>query len=196
MEWIIFWEKNGKDVSLTARRFGISRKTFYQWLPRFEKDFLRGLEERSRTPHRRRSRTYTPRQYDRIVSLRREHIRYGKMKLLELYRRGYPGDESISAWKIQCVIQAAGLYYEPQKQAKINRKRSMARSRKKITELKRKPISGFLLCIDTVVRYWQGKKRYILTAIRPAYEGCIRPDVYDPQFGLGPRLLGAPAPLA
>jgi transposase InsO family protein len=40
-----------------------------------------------------------------------------------------------------------------------------SRTRKKITELKRKPISGFLLCIDTVVRYWRGQKRYILTAI-------------------------------
>ena len=45
LEWIIFWEKNRKDVSLAARHFGISRKTFYKWLPRFEKDFLRGLED-------------------------------------------------------------------------------------------------------------------------------------------------------
>jgi putative transposase len=66
---------------------------------------------------------------------------------------------------VQCIVKAAGLYYAPQKQARINRKRSVARARKKITELKRKPVSGFLLCIDTVVRYWNGKKRYILTAI-------------------------------
>jgi Helix-turn-helix domain len=39
LEWIIFWEKNSKDVSLTARHFGIARKTFYKWLVRFEKDF-------------------------------------------------------------------------------------------------------------------------------------------------------------
>src|ERR1700676_457742 len=71
LEWIIFWEKNHKDVSLTARHFGISRKTFYKWLPRFEKDFLRGLEDESRMPRRRRLRAYPPRQYDRVVSLRR-----------------------------------------------------------------------------------------------------------------------------
>jgi transposase InsO family protein len=87
------------------------------------------------------------------------------MKLLELYRRKHPGDQSISAWKIQCIIKASGLYYEPAKQARINRKRSVARTWKKITELKRKPVSGFLLCVDTVVRYWHGQKRYILTAI-------------------------------
>jgi len=165
LEWIIFWEKNRKDVSRTARHFGISRKTFYKWSDRFEKDFLRGLEDEPRTPRRRRGRTYTPRQYERIVSLRRERLRYGKMKLLELYRRTWPQDRTLSAWKVQCIIKTAGLYYAPAKQARINRKRAVTRTRRKITELKRKPVSGFLLCLDTVVRYWQGYKRYILTAI-------------------------------
>jgi len=165
LEWIIFWEKNRKDVSLTARHFGIARKTFYKWLARFDKDFLRGLEDESRVPRRRRSRTYTARQYDNVVCLRRQYLCYGKMKLLEIYRRRHPNDESISAWKIQCVIKASGLYYEPVKQARINRKRSIARTRKKITELKRKPSAGFLLCLDTIVKYWNGTKRYIITAI-------------------------------
>jgi transposase len=165
LEWIIFWEKNHKDVSLTARHFGISRKTCYKWMNRFDKDFVRGLEDESRTPRRRRTRQYTARQYERVVVLRRQHLRYGKMQLLELYRRRHAEDHSISAWKIQCIIKASGLYYEPAKQARINRKRSVARTRKKITALKRKPVSGFLLCVDTVVRYWHGQKRYILTAI-------------------------------
>jgi hypothetical protein len=77
LEWIIFWEKNHKDVSLTARHFGISRKTFYKWSARFEKDFLRGPEDESRTPRRRRRREYTPRQYENVVFLRRQHMRYG-----------------------------------------------------------------------------------------------------------------------
>lgn len=165
LEWMIFWERNRQDVSFTCRHFGIARKTFYAWKPRFERDFLRGLEDRSRAPKRRRTREYTPRQYERITCLRRQHLRYGKMKLLALYRRKYPGDRSISSWKVQCIIQASGLYPNLTKQAKINRKRSVARSRKKITELARTPRSGFLLCLDTVVRYWQGQKRYILTAI-------------------------------
>jgi transposase len=165
LEWIIFWEKNHKDVSLTARHFGISRKTFYKWSARFDKDFVRGLEDESRTPRRRRRRQYTGRQYERVMVLRRQHLRYGKMKLLALYRRRHTQDHSISAWKIQCIIKASGLYYEPVKQARINRKRSITHTRKKITELKRKPVSGFLLCVDTVVRYWHGQKRYILTAI-------------------------------
>jgi transposase InsO family protein len=165
LEWIIFWESNHKDASLTARHFGIARKTFYKWLNRFEKDYVRGLEEEARTPHRRRSREYTPRQYARIVLLRQEHLRYGKMKLPALYRRQHPEDHTLSAWKVQCIIERSGLYYEPAKQARMNRKRVRTRSRRKITELKRKPVSGFLLCLDTIVRHWQWNKRYILTAI-------------------------------
>lgn len=76
LEWIIFWEKNRRDVALTARHFGISRKTFDHWLPRFEKDFLRGLEERSRTPHRKRTRQYTALQYEKVVSLRLSAIHF------------------------------------------------------------------------------------------------------------------------
>jgi transposase len=165
LEWMIYWEKHHRDVSLTARHFGISRKTFYKWLARFEKEFLRGLEDEPRTPRRRRRRQYTARQYENVVYLRQQYLRYGKVKLLEIYRRQHPDDTTISLWKIQCIITTAGLYYEPVRQARINRKRSMAHAKKKITELKRKPILGFLLCLDTVVRYWQGKKRYILTAI-------------------------------
>jgi transposase InsO family protein len=165
LEWIIFWEKNHKDASLTARHFAISRKTFYKWIARFEKDFLRGLEDESRTPHRRRRREYTPNQYENVVYLRKRNLRYGKMKLLALYRSRFPGDHSISAWKIQCIIKACGLYYHPEHQARVNRTRVRMRLRRKITELEHQPTSGFLLCLDTIVRYWQGKKRYILTAI-------------------------------
>ena len=90
------------------------RKTFYTWSARFAERFLHGLEEESRAPYRRRQREYTARQYERIVALRRAHIRYGKMKLLELYRDRFPEDWQISSWKIQCIITACGLYYQPQ----------------------------------------------------------------------------------
>jgi putative transposase len=166
LEWMIYYESRAAgNASVTARHFGIARKTFYHWFNRFETNHLRGLEEESRAPKKRRTRTYSPRQYERVVELRRSHIRYGKMKLLALYRAVYPEDPSISAWNIQCIIKRAGIYYNPGKQARINRKRVRSKARKKITDLRLKPLSGFLICMDTVVRYWNGQKRYILTAI-------------------------------
>jgi len=167
LEWFLWYEeKADMDASLTSRHFGISRKTFHVWKRRFDADGLRGLESRSRAPKKVRQKEYTPLQYERVVGLRRSHIRYGKMKLLKLYQNAYPEDKNnISAWKIQCMIQRSGMYYNPKKQGRINKKRVRSVHRKKITDLKKKRVRGFLLCMDTVVRYWQGKKRYIVTAI-------------------------------
>ena len=164
--WFIFYEiKAHKNASLVARHFGIAPKTFYKWLRRFNERNLRSLEERSRAPAHTRQKEYTPTQYERVVQLRREHIRYGKRKLLVLYQERYPADTAITTWKIQCIIERAKLYYNPQKQARINRKRRRSVQRKKITELAQKKVTGFLLCLDTVVLYWKSRKRYILTAI-------------------------------
>ena len=165
LAWIMFYEANNKQASLTARHFGIARKTFHQWLNRFDETNLQTLEERSRAPVKRRVREYTPLQYERVVRLRRAHIRYGKMKLLVLYREAYPDDEAMTSWKIQCIIQRSGLYYHPVKQARMNRKRVLSVKRKKITDLTKKSRTGFLICLDTVVRYHQSQKRYIVTAI-------------------------------
>jgi len=166
LEWMIFYStKAEKNASLTARHFGIARKTFYLWFNRFDEARLVSLEERSRAPIQRREREYTPEQYIRFVRLRRLYIRYGKVKLLIKYQEAYPLDKSLSLWKIQCMLIRSGIYYHPVKQARINRKRSRSVKRKKITDLKRKKVRGFLICLDTVVQYWMGKKRYIITGI-------------------------------
>ena len=165
LEWILWHEENGFNVSLTCRHFGLTRKNFYKWFKRFEESNLRTLEEKSRAPLHVRQKEFTSLQYQRIVALRRRNIRYGKMKLFHLYREDYPQDTKISPWKIQCIIIRSGIYYNPKKQSRINKKRVRSVKKKKITELKRLPVKGFLLCADTVVRYWMSNKRYILTGI-------------------------------
>ena len=45
---VVGWhDAHGKSVSLTARHFGLSRSTVYDWLKRHAKDGTRGLQERS-----------------------------------------------------------------------------------------------------------------------------------------------------
>lgn len=166
LEWVIFYETKGeRNARLTARHFGVAPKTFYQWHNRFDESDLKTLEERSRAPVSKRVREYTPLQYVRVIKLRKEHIRWGKMKLLKLYQDDFPKDTTITSWKVQCIIEQSGIYYHPQKQARINRKRVLSVKRKKITDLTKKPRQGFLVCLDTIVRYVAGQKRYILTAI-------------------------------
>ena len=166
LNWIIYYHTTArKNARLTCRHFGIAPKTFYKWFDRFNETNLGALENESRAPKRTRQKEYTPEQYLRAVELRKQYIRYGKMKLLALYQVRWPEDKTISSWKIQCIIEKAKIYYRPRKQAKINRKRKLSQKRKKITELKMKRIKGFLLCLDTITLYWLGRKRYIITAI-------------------------------
>ena len=166
LKWIIYYyTKANNNVSLTCRYFNISRKTFYKWLNRFNETNLSSLENESKAPLHVRQKEYTPLQYERIVLLRKKYIRYGKFKLLGKYQRLYPTDKDISSWKIQSIIQIAGIYYRPAKNSRIQAKRRRAQVKKRITELKKKPRNGFLICLDSIIKYWNGQKRYIITAI-------------------------------
>jgi hypothetical protein len=51
------------------------------------------------------------------------------------------------------------------KQREVRKKRARAQKKKRITELKVKPLLGFTLHLDTIVIYWNGLKRYIITAV-------------------------------
>ena len=156
LEWIIFYQTRAcRNASLTCRHFAIPPKTFYKWLKRFDEANLRTLENQSRAPKHRRQKEYTPNQYLKIVGLRKEHIRYGKFKLLVLYRQGYPDDQTISAWKVQSIIQDAKIYYHPKKQQRINKKRQLSQKKKRITDLKQKKLTGF--CSVSIQSCYTGK---------------------------------------
>lgn len=166
LEWIIYYyTKSDKNVSLTCRYYGISRKTFYKWFNQFNETSLRTLDDKSKAPHNTRKKEYTNIQYVRVIELRKQYIKYGKVKIFRKYIKKYPLDKTISEWNVQCIIELSGIYYKPAKKDRIQAKRARAQNKKRITELKIKPKSGYLLCLDTVVKYWNGQKRYIITAI-------------------------------
>lgn len=163
LEWMLFYETHGRNASVAARHFGISLKTFHKWKNLYQETNLRTLEDHSRAPLKRRKREITPLQEQRIVELKRAHIRYGKAKIVALYGAAY--HETVSQWKVQKTIEKYRLYYHPIKQARLNRKRQRSVKRKRITDLQTKKMTGFLLCLDTIVVYWKSSKRYIFTAV-------------------------------
>ena len=164
--WIIYYETEAKkNAKKTCRHFDIPRSVWYYWRKRFDEKNLRTLEDEFRAPKNTRQKEYTGLQYERVVMLRKKHIRYGKLKLLKLYQNKYPGDKKISGWKVQCIIEISKIYYNAKKQSQANKKRQKAQIKKRITDLKKKPKTGYLVCLDTIVRHCNGQKRYILTAI-------------------------------
>ena len=69
--------------------FGISRKTGYKWVRRYESEGATALEERSRAPHAHPNAT-AEHIVQAIVAIRRRHPRWGPRKLRVLLRRRYP----------------------------------------------------------------------------------------------------------
>lgn len=163
LDWILWYDAHGKNARATCRHFGIPPKTFYVWKRRFCETYLPSLEDRSHRPHRIRRPTITPAEERRVVALRQLYPYYSKMKLAVLYRERFGG--TLSSWKIQRVIQDYHLYPNPKKTARTTAKRLRAEQKKRITSLVTKPRPGFLFCLDTVVRTFDGKRRYIITAV-------------------------------
>ncbi|WP_158502666.1 helix-turn-helix domain-containing protein [Thermacetogenium phaeum] len=60
-------------VTVTCRRFGISRSTYYRWKKRFNPNNLGSLENRSRRPKNVRKPTWSVRLVERIRELREEY---------------------------------------------------------------------------------------------------------------------------
>lgn len=165
LEWFLWRQANAATVAVTCRRFGLTPKTYHKWVKRYDPANLRSLEDLPKVPRHRRQKEYTPLQYARVVAIRREFLRYGKLKILDRYQSRYPNDPSLTLWHVQCIIQASGLYYHPAKHARTQAKRRRAETKKRITSLRLKRRRGFLFRLDTVTRHSAGLTRTIFTAI-------------------------------
>ena len=88
LEWVIFYRNIAKNnVAYTASYFGISPKTLYKWLKRFDEKNLSSLEEQSRRPCKARAWMVTREEESNIIDLRKKNMEFGKAKLKVLYRK-------------------------------------------------------------------------------------------------------------
>jgi transposase InsO family protein len=166
LEWIIFYHTVGKGNSrFTANYFGISEKTFWKWRTRFNPDFIQSLEEKSKAPRTKRTWTVTSIQEERIVDLRKSHIKYGKAKLKILYQDLFK--ESISTWKIERVVRKNNLYPDPEEhKKKLKRlKRMVSKPKVRVNEFKKVLPDVTLWHTDSITIWWYGERKVIFTAI-------------------------------
>jgi transposase InsO family protein len=161
LKWMDY--QQGHTVAQTCRYFGISPKTFHKWRKRYNPHRLASLEDLLKRPKQTRRWEVTREEERRVLLLRTQHIRYGKMKLQAIYQTIY--DERISSWKIQRVIEKHQLYYHPKKNHLTQAKRKRAGLKKRITTLIKEPRSGFLIALDTICLNVYNQRRYILTGI-------------------------------
>ncbi len=51
MAFIVDWQREEMTISALCRFYGVSRRTGYKWIERFEDEGVEGLKDRSRAPH-------------------------------------------------------------------------------------------------------------------------------------------------
>ena len=83
MEW---YAQHGSNASLTCRRFGISRDTFYRWRRRYTASGPGGLEDGSHRPKHVRTPTWSKELEGAVLELRRLTPGWGKDKLAVLLK--------------------------------------------------------------------------------------------------------------
>jgi len=179
LNWIIFYEtKANYNASLTCRHFGIPAKTFYKYLNRFDSADLTTLEERSRAPQHVRQRQITLVQEQRVITLRKQYLSYGKEKIRDEYQELY--GEDISCHMIYYTIKKHNLYRDKGAIQKARRRSIHSLNKQRISTLKKRNRSalGHLIQVDTIVLHLFGVKRYIITAIdtfgKIAYARCYK----------------------
>ena len=97
--FIADWLRDEWTMSDLAYRYGISRKTAYKWVERYEGDPAHGLADRSRAP-KEHGRAMADDVRDAVLALRRAHPRWGPKKLRAVLqdrvpRRAWPAASSM-----------------------------------------------------------------------------------------------------
>jgi len=90
-----------------CRQFGISRKTGYKWLRRFEKRGVAGLADGSKKPHTSPLKTSMA-MVEQVIRLRTQHPTWGPKKLTRILEREH-GAGAPSRKTVERVLREAGL---------------------------------------------------------------------------------------
>src|SRR5262249_22959410 len=88
--------KDGESMASLCREFGISRKTGYKILDRYEQCGVEGLSDRARRPHRYANRLPAAVEAA-IVAAKREKTHWGARKIRERLLRRLPSEVKVPA---------------------------------------------------------------------------------------------------
>jgi putative transposase len=102
------WRRDEWTMTDLARRYGISRKTAYEWTGRYEADPAHGLAERSRAPHR-HGRAHASDVRAAVLALRRTHPHWGPKKLRAILQDRVPDTTWPAASTMGDWLQQAGV---------------------------------------------------------------------------------------
>ena len=120
LEVLLEAARSGETVSEVCRRFGISRKTYYVYLGRYQAEGVEGLEPRSRVPLHQPGRMPGDVELE-ICRLRKDHPKWGARRIrAELTRAGVaaPAVSSIH----QALVRNYLVALQPKRPRKADRR--------------------------------------------------------------------------
>ncbi len=159
-----FWKEHGEKATRDA--FNVSPRTLYRWQRALSQSQgkLNALDPKHKAPRGRRRRIVLPKVEQFIIQQRNEHPRLGKKKLrVLLEEEGHVVSESYVG-RVIGDLKKRGLLSSCKKlsfNARTGKHRELRQTRR--TKQRRQVKRGMEL--DTVIRFIDGIKRYILTAI-------------------------------
>ena len=162
-----FWQKYSLKAAVEA--FGTTRRTLFLWKKKLVESGgkVDSLNNKSKAPKTKRKRRWDWRIVTEIEKIRREHPNLGKEKLypeLKLFC-GNLNLKCLSSKTIGRIIKdKGGMRLFPQKVSHFGKikKANRAKVLRKPKDIKAE-YPGYLIALDTVERFVQGCKRYIIT---------------------------------
>ena len=162
---LAFWERHGNKA--TQEAFTISVRTLFRWQNALKESEgkLEGLNAKSTAPRRRRTRNVLDGIIERIITLRTAHPRLGKDKIHAiLAQEGYQGSIS-TIGRILTDLKRQGRMPSPHRLSFQGKNGTFIERIMKRKKKLRRPKGYRVLEVDTVVRFIDGVKRYILTGV-------------------------------
>lgn len=106
-------------MSELCQYYGISRKTGYKWLERYETDGVEGLKERSRRPHH-HPQTTDAWIREQIIQTKLAHQSFGPKKVMDYLRREQPQSRWPADSTAGEILKGAGLVREKKRRTRIS----------------------------------------------------------------------------
>jgi len=164
---LAFWKKHGNAAAKEA--FGVSRPTLFRWQAtlRNGNGRLEALVPKSTAPINRRKRII-PDKVKNLIIKERSHEKIGKEKLAILLKEDAIGIYSSSTvGRMLYDLKKQGKLPDPVKYSLHGKTGRLIEKKPKKTKkkLRSKGHAGQLAKADTIIRFTNGIKRYILTAI-------------------------------
>src|SRR5256886_16224785 len=108
MRFVIAVDAREEAFAAVCRRFGVSRKSGYKWLERYEEAGVEGLVDRSRAPLH-HPQAVTEEIAERCLAVRRAHPTWGPVKVRAWLERRRSGSEWPAASTIGALFDREGL---------------------------------------------------------------------------------------